>query len=181
MKNLYLIIVVFLVTTNTNAQKDVAEISNKIWESIRDRASNDNYDMKSDSVYVKQYERLKILYEKQQLSESYKKLEEATFAFGKKMEIRNNRASLLKSRLSLIEWIRENFEKTSFTTIEEAEEDYLALEKLRSEELIENEEYHSFLYSTLVHLKEEGGEIYKDVITDYQVNNPNSTYNKMGY
>jgi len=156
---------------------NITNIGTTALENYRKSVEEKGKDIKNDSLYIKTFNRLKKLYEKQQDSGSSKRTHVIISDFSKKMNLDNieNRIDFEKSKLSMIEWVEKNFEKTSFKTIDEANQKYTQLLEAQNEEIIVNEEFYTYMLHSV---KLFGGQIFGDVVLDYEINNPNSVRNK---
>jgi len=96
-----------------------------------------------DTAYVNTYNKLRALYLKQLESESYKKVQKLTTAFMEKVKFDGD-FKIFKEEYGLLNWIKDNLQKTSFTSYEEAENEYKAQEVLNKEYEQENAEYIAF-------------------------------------
>jgi len=139
---------------------------------------------KFDSLtYDEAYKKLLDLYVKKEESESSQKADDLQRAFIDKMNITRYELSEMQERkLTLLEWVSENLEKTSFLSLEQAEEEYETFVLEWSKQYDENEEFFVFMLMTI---QKFGGEIFGKVILEYEKNYPNSVTNtflqKNGY
>lgn len=180
MRSFYFIFFGIISIISYSQPADFNKISNigaTALENYRKSVEEKGEDIKNDSLYIKTFNHLKKLYEKQQDSESSKKIHLIISDFSKKMNLdkTDNRIDFEQSKLSMIEWVEKNIEKTSFQNIDEAHQKYVKLLQAQNEEIIINEEFYTYMLHSV---KLFGGQIFGDVVFDYEISNPNSVRNK---
>ncbi|MES2484668.1 MAG: hypothetical protein V4581_01790, partial [Bacteroidota bacterium] len=132
MKSFYSLLVIFCFSFYATAQRPERP----------QRASAANATPK-DTAYVNTYNKLRTLYVKQLDSETYKKAHKLSMEFAKKTKFDGDFATLTEED-SMLKWIKDNLDKTSFTSYEEAVKLNKEQEAAFEVDQKENAEYYAF-------------------------------------
>jgi hypothetical protein len=97
-----------------------------------------------DTAYVAAYHKLRALYVKQLDSDVHKNSEKLLATFINKAKF-NSDKGVLSEKEGMINWIRANFDKTRFSSIEEAEKVYNEMVAARAADMAENADYYTFI------------------------------------
>ena len=107
-----------------------------------ERPSGTSNAASKDTAYVNTYNKLRALYLKQLDSESYKKAYNLSMNFASKAKFDGDFA-ILAVENGMLNWIKENLDKTSFSSYEEAVKLYKEQEVAFEADKIENAEYYT--------------------------------------
>jgi hypothetical protein len=97
-----------------------------------------------DSAYIADFNKLRGLYVKRMESDSQKKMSALMTSFMKKAKFSGD-ANVYATEDGMIQWIRSNFDKTSFASIAEAEKEYQLLKDAFTAETTENADYYTLV------------------------------------
>jgi hypothetical protein len=114
-----------------------------LFSSITTLAQNTGNGSVKDTAYINSYNKLRALYLKQLDSESHKKAMKLTDQFMTKANF-NGDQNILLTDDGLMNWIKDNIEKTSFKNFEEALKLDEDLKTAYKADAIENAEYKAF-------------------------------------
>ncbi|QYJ67700.1 hypothetical protein [Flavobacterium litorale] len=123
---------------------------------------------KTDSIYNAKYKEFYEKFLNYYCSEPNLKMRRLSYEFKKKMNYNGNDFDIMLRGLT---WVKENIDRTEFSSIEEAESEWQAYIDAKMIDWKENYEYHKYYGEFIMkHI-----DVFKDVVKDVRANHQRTT------
>jgi hypothetical protein len=128
------------------------------------------FDTSRDSTYYSTYNKLKELYIKQMLSPDYQTARQMTIVYRRKLRSKGNfDTSLIAKDPGGLKWLETNWQKTEFTSYDEAKDEFDAIVKLMGSKSKENQEFNDYHYTAVLKY---GPQIFIDMYMEVRLEYP---------